>query len=200
MIKQKELPAEPRVDQPPMSPFIDIIFQLLIYFLLTLKLKKEEGQILQQLPKDKGLAQSAASVEPKEVRVQICAHPNKRFDQHVGLKIRHWKDLDKFKEEGQPVGDVCYVWIGDNYGEGVLDLYRTSKYPGKAGHNKEAYAAVSRRAMEIQLQLKKLTKSVPIIIDMDGLAPYEHFFGFLSFMWSQGVTDIEIAGNPKFQD
>lgn len=197
--KKKGPPKESQVDQPKMTAFIDIIFQLLIYFMLTMKFKKEEGQILQQLPKDKGLAAAKADIEPKEVRINICVHPGKRFDQHIGLKIRHQQMLDTMKDEGQPIGDIAYVWIGDNYRGKVMQLFRTSSYSDKRGNNINIYTNVSDAAIDLQRRIKVTNPKTPIIIDADGLTPYEHVFGFLSYLFEKGITDINLAGNPKFQ-
>ena len=51
--RRKRRPAEDRVSQPPMTPLIDVIFQLLIYFMLTMHFRNVEGMLLSQLPKDK---------------------------------------------------------------------------------------------------------------------------------------------------
>ncbi len=40
--------------QPPMTPMIDIIFQLLIFFLLTPSFQSHEGYLTTNLPKDQG--------------------------------------------------------------------------------------------------------------------------------------------------
>ena len=40
--------------QPPMTPMIDIIFQLLIFFLLTPTFQSHEGYLTTNLPRDQG--------------------------------------------------------------------------------------------------------------------------------------------------
>ena len=46
---------DPKVDEAPMTPMIDIVFQLLIFFMLTMQFKEVEGKLISQLPKDRGL-------------------------------------------------------------------------------------------------------------------------------------------------
>ena len=50
-----------------MTPMIDIVFQLLIFFLLSAKFISLEGQLSSYLPKDRGLQASFAKIEPDEV-------------------------------------------------------------------------------------------------------------------------------------
>jgi len=51
-----------------MTPMIDVTFQLLIFFMLTIEFKQLEGKLSAYLPKDVGVNQSQA--EPKE-KVEI---------------------------------------------------------------------------------------------------------------------------------
>jgi len=56
---------------PDMSPMIDIVFNLLIFFLCATKFKTAEGAIDTYLPKDQGLAPLPAQVEIDEVRITV---------------------------------------------------------------------------------------------------------------------------------
>ena len=46
---------EPDETEMNMTPMIDIVFQLIIFFLLSLKFKTVDRRIESQLPKDRGL-------------------------------------------------------------------------------------------------------------------------------------------------
>jgi len=48
--------------QPPLTPMIDVVFQLLLFFLLTTTFRQEEGQIPGTLPEKAGI--SAGDVVP----------------------------------------------------------------------------------------------------------------------------------------
>ena len=48
-----------------MTPMIDIVFQLIIFFLLSLKFKSVEQRISTELPKDKGIQATAQFIEEK---------------------------------------------------------------------------------------------------------------------------------------
>jgi biopolymer transport protein ExbD len=55
-----------------MTPMIDVIFQLLIFFMCSLKFKSLEGKLASYLPKDVGLQNSiVASPKLDEVRIKL---------------------------------------------------------------------------------------------------------------------------------
>ena len=39
-----------KFDEAPLTPMIDIVFQLLVFFMLTMQFKESEGKLLSQLP------------------------------------------------------------------------------------------------------------------------------------------------------
>lgn len=58
--------------QPPLTPMIDVTFQLLLFFILTMQFRPPEGQIPADLPA--GAAPSAAEMVPLEpVRIILRA-------------------------------------------------------------------------------------------------------------------------------
>jgi biopolymer transport protein ExbD len=63
---------EPQETEMNMTPMIDIVFQLIIFFLLSLKFKTIDQRIDSQLPKDRGptITQRKAIDEPK-VKVKL---------------------------------------------------------------------------------------------------------------------------------
>ncbi len=56
---------------PDMSPMIDIVFNLLIFFLCATKFKTAEGAIETYLPKDQGLASRTTPQSIDEVRITV---------------------------------------------------------------------------------------------------------------------------------
>ena len=59
-------------DASDMTPMIDIVFQLLIFFMLTMQFQEVEGKMLSQLPKNKGPV-SGPSTPTEEVRLTVRA-------------------------------------------------------------------------------------------------------------------------------
>lgn len=54
-----------------MTPMIDVIFQLLIFFMCSLHFKSLEGKLASYLPKDKGLRQAPVDLPPVEIRIRL---------------------------------------------------------------------------------------------------------------------------------
>lgn len=61
---------------PDMSPMIDIVFNLLIFFLCATKFKTAEGAIDTYLPKDQGLPAQQTQVEIDDVRITVSWRPD----------------------------------------------------------------------------------------------------------------------------
>jgi biopolymer transport protein ExbD len=63
-----------------MTPMIDICFQLIIFFMLTLKFPSVSARFESQLPKDRGQQASAANIKPfKDIEVKLFRD---NLDQH----------------------------------------------------------------------------------------------------------------------
>jgi len=61
----------------PMAPMIDVIFQLLIFFMCTMHFKSLEGKLSSHLPKDKGLISSEDLDPPMdEYRIRLVFDPS----------------------------------------------------------------------------------------------------------------------------
>ncbi|NQU75876.1 MAG: biopolymer transporter ExbD [Planctomycetes bacterium] len=80
--KKRGLPR-PRMALP-LTPMIDVTFQLLLFFILTMQFRPPEGQIPANLPADQG--SSGPAVTPLEpIRVRLRAAP--QADQAVQIEI-----------------------------------------------------------------------------------------------------------------
>lgn len=66
--KRKPFRGDEKPQKGDMTPMIDVTFQLLIFFMLTIEFKELEGKLAAYLPKDVGVNKSEA--EPKE-KVEI---------------------------------------------------------------------------------------------------------------------------------
>lgn len=56
--------------QPPLTPMIDVTFQLLLFFILTCEFRVEEGRIPGTLPPIEGL-RSSEVITPKEIKISL---------------------------------------------------------------------------------------------------------------------------------
>ena len=77
-----------------MTPMIDVVFQLLIFFMLTIKFKLLEGKLAAYLPKDVGVNTSPA--EPKE-KVEIKLKVEKEGTKMDPKEARIWSGEGPFR-------------------------------------------------------------------------------------------------------
>lgn len=188
---------EMSVEQPALAPFIDIVFQLLIFFLLSMKFKATEGHLLSTLPR-KGLDPAAVrDPDLHEIRVLICAGGPER---HLGARESHQKDLLELKKSGGAVGDVAVLQV--EHGPRRYEVYRPRKYPDRARENVRVYEQVAAHVAELHKMMRFSLdpgRRARVIIDCDGPVPYEHAFGVLNALRKHGISDIEWAANPRLQ-
>jgi biopolymer transport protein ExbD len=79
MAKQEEPERKRRKKQRPVledmvmdiTPMIDVVFQLLIFFMVAAKFKTLEGKLLAYLPKDKGLKNVKVEEQKLPIRVTL---------------------------------------------------------------------------------------------------------------------------------
>ncbi|MBI3099882.1 MAG: biopolymer transporter ExbD [Planctomycetes bacterium] len=69
-MKIKQQPEETPLETN-MTPMIDIIFQLLIFFMCSIHFKALEGKLMSYLPKDKGMKTSVATPQLNEITVDV---------------------------------------------------------------------------------------------------------------------------------
>ena len=78
---------------PDMTPMIDVVFQLLVFFLVTMKFKTLDMKIEAFLPKDKGLAPTIQPIEEKPKLVVV-------------LKRKQGEPVTRVKIANQTLGDT----------------------------------------------------------------------------------------------
>ncbi len=186
--KRRRKPEEPEPDENKLTPLIDIVFQLLIFFMLTMQFKAVEGKLLSQLPKDKGLNPSeVTNPELKEVRIIICAGGDTK--EHIFKKGAHEKH-DKPNAE-------CVVLVEQIE---MGRLYKTEDQGSKMAHNQEVYRQTGIKTKELYdltPSSRDKSKRAPVLIDADSEVPYEHVIGAVNACKAQGIDNVEFVGNPR---
>ena len=176
-----------------MTAMIDIIFQLLIFFMLTMNIMEVEGKLLSQLPKDKGLAPThVLQPELQEVRIVICAGGDTRM--HLHDKGTHERGPDK-------ANDQCTIMVEKNQ---VGIVYKTEKFEDKMAHNRALYRLLGQKTKELydltpsaKGGVADPTKRPPVILDADSEVPYEHIIGAVNACKEMDIHNIEFVGNPR---
>lgn len=172
-----------------MTPMIDVVFQLLIFFMLSMHFKEIEGKLITTLPKDKGLANSTViSPELQEVRILLCCGGDVQMhSQNKGEHEKADKDpsLVRTRVEKHDCGE----------------LYMTEKQKEKAPQNREVYKRIAQKTKELYDMTpssRDPSKRSPIIIDADSETPYEHVIGIVNALKELDLESLEFAGNPRF--
>ena len=77
--------------QPPLTPMIDVTFQLLLYFLLTCTFRPDEGQIPGSLPSEVGVTtQQTAPLKP----IRVVLQPRGQNRQSVQYEVDNLPPID----------------------------------------------------------------------------------------------------------
>jgi len=127
--------------QPPLTPMIDVTFQLLLFFLLTFTFRQAEGQIPGTLPEqgEGGITAKDRLEEP----IRISLRPMGRERQDVVYEIQGYAHVIKSPQElGQvlqgratqsgtevPViiksrGDVQWRWVVEAFNQSVRAKFK----------------------------------------------------------------------------
>jgi biopolymer transport protein ExbD len=81
--------------QPPLTPMIDVTFQLLLFFILTMQFRQAEGQIPADLPQEGQGTAETVTLEPVDIYVRAGlsdAMPSIEIG-GVQVMIRDWEEL-----------------------------------------------------------------------------------------------------------
>jgi len=93
-----------------MTPMIDVAFQLLIFFLLTINFKLQEGNLSSHLPKQGGKSPSSAAEELSTVKIKLEYDSAQAVTTLLvdGKQIGSWPDGQEIDEGGdrEKIGDA----------------------------------------------------------------------------------------------
>jgi biopolymer transport protein ExbD len=188
MARRRRMPEETKPDQTNMTPMIDIVFQLLIFFMLSMHFKEVEGKLMSQLPKDKGLAPThVLQPELQEVRIVICAGGDTRM--HLHDKGKH--------EKGDKDPNVCKIMVEKIE---IGEVYKTELNAGKMAANRAVYMALGAKCKELYETIpssRDAARKSPVILDADSEVPYEHIIGAVNACKGHGIDNVEFVGNPR---
>ena len=138
--RKKRVKNKPKM-QPPLTPMIDVTFQLLLFFLLTFTFREAEGQIPGSLPKSgKG---GVSEIEKLEMPIRIKVSPAGEKHDKVIFEISDFsfqansgEDLGKVLLSRSKVGgtdvhviiecrnDVQWRWVVEAFNQSVRAKYK----------------------------------------------------------------------------
>ena len=170
--ESKRIREEAQDDEPEiqMTPMIDIVFQLLIFFMLACRFRTEEGQMHAFLPKNRGMGTAGTpAITLQEVRVKLL-----------------WVERGSFRESTHPtngrtllkVKDIKFPFVTNRFGEINPDYQKLYQYICKARDN---------------FTPTRSYKTLPVIIDARALVPFKHVIYSLNECVRAQITDITFA-------
>ena len=109
-----------QIDEVPMelTPMIDVVFLLLIFFIVTIKFKVLEGKLETELPKDVGVNSSPLQDLIEKMEISIEKAPGSEHGIAVLVNGRRMPNLATFRGQVQQ-------WVDTN------PEARATLYPGK---------------------------------------------------------------------
>ena len=183
--------------KPNLTPMIDIIFQLLIFFVLTAKFIAFEGQLQAYLPKDRGLQPTSPVLS-----------------QNVTLFLA-WDDTGKVicQTTQYTMGNVTrqtHEFRSDPNARPVAGGWRTETTIGTPGSSKTGdiiyeYAVPDFVEIEAYLKHRRATyqdsgtssKGLPVEVNFTGAVPWQMVVSILDICKRLGISDISLSAPEK---
>ena len=158
------------------TPMIDVVFLLLIFFLLASRFKATEGDLKAYLPKDRGQGTSTPQIDLYEVRVKLLWYDDNNrptSDEKAGhIVLKLGKEViesrpleDKVTKRVEPFPDWDYL-------KGRIEDFK-GDYKGGG------------------------EKGLPVIIDARKQVPWKHVVAALDTCVLAGIKDITFAAPAK---
>jgi hypothetical protein len=164
MARRKREIEENKPMEPPLTPMIDVIFQLLIFFMLTIQFKELEGEFLSHLPTDKGLQH--IFTPPKDIEEVAITLVGKKFEK-TDITIGLARENRKF--------------MGTLLRSVVPDLVRGF---GRWKHDKNIrrknWEIIDKISQEVKRRINDIQnrrpeqEEIPVKLYCKGDLPYEH--------------------------
>ena len=179
-----------------MTPMIDIVFQLLIFFLLSAKFIALEGQLSSYLPKDRGLQASFSKIEPDEVIffLEWVPDPAREETGRVRCQTINYKPSPgaasgqdhEFESQDATNGQVEYGPDRQlvEYGDIHVPGYHIPNFT-----NIEDYLNFRHGLYETQGS----GKSIPVTINVSDNVPMQMVANIVDICTRIGITNVTIA-------
>lgn len=88
-----------RMSQPKMTPMIDVVFQMLIFFIVAMQIRDPQGILKADLPKDKGPGGDPTAPPPVYLLPEVKVHlarvvADDGADSRIAIQIEQYKCQD----------------------------------------------------------------------------------------------------------
>ena len=167
----------------PMTAMIDIVFQLLIFFLLSAKFIALEGNLASYLPKDKGLDSTVVPLDPVNVALDLI------WDEQQG-RVR-CRTMDYRRDDGTRIPLYEFPTI-----PGKMFEYGP---PGNSHTVDIEYTVPDFKEIEGYLRDRKAGyedprgTGLPVTVNFDDEVPVQMVTTLLDICTRQGIKDFTIT-------
>ena len=163
-----------------MTPMIDIVFQLILFFMFNMKFKALDHRIDSSIPKDRGIQATATFVDPiPAIKVSLFRRDDDKPEPYTYIKVND-------QEPGYRVPFVKFT--GDNpvYDEDLHDK------------RKAIFKQIEDRLASLHAANNELKGEIDAPPPKGGLVPHGDIMAILDAFVSVGVTDVNFqgAGSP----
>lgn len=178
--KRRKKQYDDNVPSLSMTPMIDIVFQLLIFFMLGCKMKTDEGKLKAYLPKDRGQGTVGnPEIDLGELRVKLlwADQSGRPFElRKVTMSFEVYYDQVKNGKVLLKVGEQIFPPINKEWPD-----------------YKRLYEHIVAAKADYKAPRSNLTKKMPLIIDAREPVPWKHVVAVLNAAMKAGVDDITFA-------
>jgi biopolymer transport protein ExbD len=159
-----------------MTPMIDIVFQLILFFLFSLKFKALDYRIESQLPKDRGLAATP------EMKTDIPAIKVALFRENAESKDGAYT---KIRIAGQDFKLEHDGWTGDRKTNMEIEDRRDKRF-----------AQVQAKIAELARANKELKGEIETPLPKGAAVPHSDVIRVLDAFVGAGITEVNFVGSP----
>lgn len=166
-MNRRRRPEELHVDKADLTPMIDVVFNLLVFFMCATKLRTVEGAITAYLPKGLGLLGGAAQdVRINDVRVKLL-----------------WHDAQGRETQADDGHVVVALGAHRFNAPGDLEGLRAPLHP--------VWRDLHAKLVEIRSTTD--VPDLPVIIDARPQVPTQHVVSALNEVIRAGLKDVRFA-------
>jgi hypothetical protein len=162
---------EAEVTKPNMTPMIDVVFQLIVFFLVSMKFKSLDMRIDAFLPKDRGLAPTPS--KPPEVPKIV-----------VVMQHRLGEPVTRLKVANAPIG----VLHGTE---------QVKADPSLKATNKATLDALTKLAADARARAGDAADEVKGEVDAGSLVPTGDVLRAVDAFIAGGLKDVTFIGTPE---
>ena len=171
-----------------LTSMIDVVFQLIIFFMCAMKFKTLEKKIEAFLPKDRGLAKTPEKIEEKvQIKVVLRQEPNEG--------VPHFYMFNE--DVGRQPGDNNVARLGSPpMGKGVK---ATAIRAYEAKHKAFWGSHISPKLKLVEERIKELYEkddTLPGQVDAGPHVRHEYVIAVLNAFMDAGMEEITFVGTP----